>query len=71
MSGQQQIERQMNRLAEMRAALFKQRIGELAKVYGSVRAVGKALNIDHVYLHRLCSGEKQNPSKTVLRKIGL
>ena len=65
------LEQQIAKVTEMRAALFKRRIDELATVYGSVRAVGRALNIDHAYLHRLCSGEKQNPSKSVMRKLGL
>ena len=71
MSGETTLEQQIAKVAEMRAALFGQRINELAAVYGSVRAVGKALSIDHVYLHRLASGEKQNPSKVVMRKLGL
>ena len=65
------LEQQIAKVAEMRAALFKQRIDELVGVYGSVRAVGYALGIDHAYLHRLCNGEKQNPSMTVMRKLGL
>jgi hypothetical protein len=65
------IDEQMKKLRDMRAKLFEQRISELAGIYGSVRAVGQALNIDHAYLHRLANGEKQNPSKVVLRKLGL
>ena len=64
------LEQQIAKVAEMRTSLFKQRIDELAGIYGSVRSTGRALNIDHVYLHRLCSGEKQNPSKAVMRKLG-
>jgi len=55
----------------MKAGLFKLRIDELVNVYGSIRQVGKALHIDHAYLHRLSTGEKQNPSKVILRKLGL
>jgi len=55
----------------MQAGIYKQRIDELVEIYGSVRAVGKALNIDHAYLHRLANNEKQNPSKVVLSKLGL
>lgn len=58
------------KVGAMKADIFKQRIDELATVYGSVRAVGRALNIDHAYLYRLTSGEKTNPSKAVLRKLG-
>jgi len=71
MSGELSYEQQMRALVKLRAGLFADRIKQLADVYGSVRAVGRALNIDHVYLHRLMSGEKQNPSKPVLRKLGL
>lgn len=56
---------------ELKANIYASRINELAKVYGSVRAVGRALNIDHAYLWRLSRGEKVNASKVVLRKLGL
>lgn len=56
---------------ELKATLYRKRINALVYVYGSVRAVGNALNIDHAYLHRLSNGEKVNPSKTVLKKLGL
>lgn len=65
------LEQQIAKVAAMRARLFRRRIDELARVYGSVRAVGRALNIDHAYLHRLATGEKQNPSESVMRKLGL
>lgn len=61
----------MERARIMQAGIYKQRVDELAEVYGSIRAVGKALNIDHAYLHRLCTGEKRNPSDATLRKLGL
>ena len=61
----------MEKARIMEAGIYKQRVDELAEVYGSVRAVGKALNIDHAYLQRLCTGEKRNPSAAVLRKLGL
>ena len=60
----------MQKALEMQSVIYKRRIDELAAVYGSVRAVGKALNIDHAYLHRLASNEKRNPSNVVLRKLG-
>lgn len=60
-----------NETYKIRAMIYAQRIDELASIYGSIRAVGRALNIDHVYLHRLKKGEKINPSKFVLRKLGL
>lgn len=34
-------------------------------------AVGRALRIDHAYLHRLANGKKTNPSSSILRKLGL
>lgn len=70
MSGEKPRKEQMDQVMAMRAKLFSSKINELVSVYGSVRAVGRALNIDHVYLHRLMSGEKKNPSKAVLRKLG-
>lgn len=50
---------------------LKKRVEALSDVYGSVRAAGRALNIDHAYLARLRDGKKTNPSKSVLRKLGL
>lgn len=61
----------VSKMRDMEAVIYKQRIDELADIYGSVRAVGKALKIDHAYLHRLANGEKQHPSKVVLKKLGL
>lgn len=71
MSADATLEQQIAKITEMRAEVFKKRIDELVGVYGSVRAVGRALDIDHAYIHRLCSGEKQNPSKAVMVKLGL
>jgi len=39
--------------------------------HGGVRLAARALQIDHAYLARLLSGEKDNPSDSVLRKLGL
>lgn len=64
-------ETDLERIQRLKSQIFRARIDELAHIYGSWRAVGRALNIDHVYLHRLAKGEKQNPSKVVLRKLGL
>lgn len=58
-------------LADFRHQVIASRIAELAAVYGSVRAVGAALRIDHAYLQRLASGEKTNPSSSVMAKLGL
>lgn len=39
--------------------------------HGSYRAAGKVLGFDHAYLHKLATGEKDNPSEVLLRKLGL
>lgn len=59
------------RFNQLRAEAVKDRISALVAVYGSVRAVGRALRIDHAYLHRLANGKKTNPSSSILRKLGL
>lgn len=46
------------------------RITQLVSIYGSRRNVGKALDIDHAYLHHLQKGTKQ-PSDQVLKRLGL
>ena len=53
----------MNRLRE--------RIEELIARHGSLRAAGRVLQIDPAYLSRLRSGEKNDPSDEVVRKLGL
>jgi len=57
--------------AEYQQNAIQKRITQLVGVYGSVRAVGRALRIDHAYLHRLRKGSKKSPSDSVLRKLGL
>lgn len=47
------------------------RITLMLAAYGSLRAMGRALKIDHSYLHRLQHGQKTEPSDTVLKKLGL
>lgn len=51
--------------------LLRLRIGELAKRHGSLRAAALVLKTDHVYLWRLSTGNKSNPSEKLLRKLGL
>lgn len=65
------LQEQAEALNKMRAQIFKERIDQLVGVYGSLRSVSRALNIDCAYLHRLQTGEKANPSAAVLRKLGL
>lgn len=48
-----------------------ERIAELEAIYGSGRALARALGIDHAYLWRLSRGDKTAPSDDVLRKLGL
>lgn len=43
----------------------------LIKQHGSIRKAAEAIGIDYVYLHRLHTGEKTNPSDEVLRLLGL
>lgn len=44
---------------------------ELIAKHGSLRAAARALRIDHAYLRRLATGEKENPSAVTLKKLGL
>lgn len=47
------------------------RIRGLVEQHGSYRKVGELLGVDHAYLHRIVSGDKDNMSDDLLRKIGL
>ena len=47
------------------------RISELEQQHGSLRAAAKVLGCDAGYLSRLRSGEKENPSAILLKRIGL
>jgi hypothetical protein len=40
------------------------------RIHGSTRAAGKALGVDHAYLHKLSAGLKR-PSDKMLTKLGL
>ena len=55
----------------MKKISIREEIERLEKRYGSLRAVARELEINHVYLHRLKYGEKNNPSDDILRKLGL
>lgn len=46
-------------------------VNALVERHGGVRLAARALRIDHAYLYRLKSGEKDNPTDDVLRKLGL
>lgn len=47
------------------------RIEQLVAQHGSLRAVARVTEIDVGYLSRLRSGEKVNPEKDKLRRLGL
>lgn len=53
------------------ARTLRQHIDELIAQHGTLRAVSRALCIDVGYLHRLRSGDKQDPSAETLAKLGL
>lgn len=48
-----------------------ERVEQLAKRHGSLRAAARATQIDVAYIFRLHSGEKAAPSAATLRKLGL
>ena len=50
---------------------LQDRIDELVAQHGSLRAVARVTEIDAGYLSRLRSGEKANPEKDKLRRLGL
>ena len=47
------------------------RISELEQQHGSLRSASKVLGCDAGYLSRLRSGEKENPSAILLKRMGL
>ncbi len=51
--------------------VLRQRIQELAKQHGSLRAAARVLEIDNGYLSRLQDGGKTEPSDDILRKLDL
>lgn len=50
---------------------LQERIDELVAQHGSLRAVSRVTEIDAGYLSRLRAGEKANPEKDKLRRLGL
>lgn len=50
---------------------LQERIDELVAQHGSLRAVARVTEIDVGYLSRLRTGEKVNPEKDKLRRLGL
>ena len=50
---------------------LQERVVELIEQHGSLRAAGRAIQIDPGYLSRLGSGEKAQPEKLILTRMGL
>lgn len=50
---------------------LQERIEQLVAQHGGLRAAARATSIDVGYLHRLLVGEKINPLKDTLRRLGL
>jgi len=50
---------------------LKERIDQLVQQHGSLRAVARVTEIDVGYLSRLRAGEKVNPEKAKLLRLGL
>jgi hypothetical protein len=46
-------------------------VAMLIRQHRGLRKAARALELDPAYLHRLKTGEKTNPSKAVLRKLGV
>lgn len=55
----------------MKLITLTERITELESQHGGLRAVARVLQIDPSYLLRLKTGEKNNPSKVYLQRMGL
>jgi len=49
---------------------LQERVDALVKQHGSLREVARVTGIDVGYLSRLHSGEKINPSKNTLERLG-
>jgi len=60
-----------DRKSDVDATVFKARLGQLIKQHGSLRAVSLVSGIDYAYLWRLARGDKANPGKRILKKLGL
>jgi hypothetical protein len=50
---------------------ISQRGKELIERHGGLRAAARVLEVDASYLSRLKSGEKDDPSDSMVRKLGL
>lgn len=61
----------MNKKELGQEVVMADRIDELIKRYGGLRATARALKLDAGYLSRLRSGNKMNPSTATLAILGL
>lgn len=50
---------------------LKERVKELIAHHGSLRAAARVLGVNAGYLHRLGTGEKNDPGELLLRRMGL
>jgi hypothetical protein len=50
---------------------LQERVAQLVEQHGSLRAAGRAVQIDPGYLHRLACGDKARPGKLILKRLGL
>lgn len=50
---------------------LQQRVKQLIREHGTLRAAARAIHIDVGYLSRLEHGEKSNPSEDILDRLGL
>lgn len=50
---------------------IQQAIQALERKHGTLRAAARAVKLDVAYMHRLKTGEKENPGDQILRKLGL
>jgi hypothetical protein len=48
----------------------KEAVERIVSVYGTYRAAGESLGIDHSYLWRIANGQKE-PSENVMKKLNL
>jgi hypothetical protein len=50
---------------------LEQRIAQLVREHGGLRAAGRAIGIDPGYLHHLMTGVKAGPGDETIEKLGL
>lgn len=51
--------------------VLQERIAELVERHGSIRAAARVLMVNHAYLYRLSTGEKDDPGEELLRRLKL